>query len=202
MPTWGYPSVYTPEWDTSRRSSNWRWWQHALFWVGAAVLIAVTKGAATKGVLAVAAKVMKVAKVVGKLAKGLKVGTHITVGVAGYFGASVLHESLAFDEINWGVVAARTIFGAIDGGISGSVVSKGLKIALGGGVGFSRSIAIDLVETGDFSQVRWDMALLMGAVGAAGAAGGIIPGELFQKFTKFINTAVEEIDIGSIMSVI
>jgi len=181
-PTWGYPPLYDCECppnegcnycgNVASGSRGWRWWQHLIFWVGVAIVIALTKGAAAKGVLAIA-KFVKKGKVGVKLTKGLKIGAHAVHGAGIQLGAGVVHEGFnsGWGDIDWGVVGVRAAFGAIGGGVGAvSFKPKFLNFALPAGVGFSRSVAVDLVKNGgDWGQVNWGMAMAMGVVGMGGA---------------------------------
>jgi hypothetical protein len=179
-PTWGYPQVYMPPdlTEEEKRSSGWHWWQHLLFWGGMALLIVATKGLATKAILKGAVKIKKGAALTKGLTKGLKIGTHMAVGGAMNFGASVLHDRWSNNwegNIDWGMVGVRTGFGVLGGITSASPFgSTMLNAAAHGGVGMAQSLTVALMKnSGSLGWGDIGMALLMGAMNAGikGVAG-------------------------------
>ena len=89
------------------------------------------------------------------------------VGAASSAVSQYLSDGCSWENFSWGQFALDTVIGGISGALGASGISKVISIVAGGVLGFGGSVAGDLIASkGNWNDVKWGKALLMGAVGA------------------------------------
>ena len=105
-------------------------------------------------------------------------------------GSSIISQwiSKGWDNINWGQVGFNGLIGLVTGGLMASPLGSlatGLAV---GGLGFTQSVGNDLFNNGgDWSQVNWGKAAVVGVVSGVIAGGSKYLTNNTNLMNKFVN---------------
>lgn len=159
------------------------------FWSGVVVVASV--GAIVAGSILIATGV-------GAPLGGILIGAGIG-GVVGT-GGSIISQGLAngWENIDWGQVAFNGLTGMSTGALMASplgAVATGFAV---GGIGFGQSVGNDLFENGgNWSQVNWLKAGLIGIASGALAGGGKFLSNNATLMNKIVNNTSSVKSLGA-----
>jgi len=139
-----------------------------------------------------------VATGVGAPLGGILIGAGIG-GVIGWGGSAISQGiSNGWDNINWGQVAFNSAIGMATGALMASplgAVATGFAV---GGLGFAQSVGNDLFESGgDWGQVNWGRAVVLGVVSGLIAGGGKYLTNNVTLMNKFVNSSSAVKSLGA-----